>query len=144
MEKEKYVIPQAIEERFVPNSYAAKCGLSITKNGMRCINPYHNHYNDRYFASVWKAGDLGDVCEIKITPGTPKSSSGGGMTVPEGDPCLFLDGVSRNANHYVNENGISTYVPYYVVPNRFNNKMGEPYCYGSYRFDGAALDLIQS
>lgn len=144
MEKEKYVIPQAIEETFVPNSYAAKCGISITKNGMRCINPYHNHYNDGYFASVWIAGDLGDVCEIKVNFGTPKSGSTGGMTVPQGDPCLFLDEESRAADTYVTTNNISTYVPYYVVPTEYNDKMGRKYCYGSYRFDGKQLDLIQS
>lgn len=139
MEKEKYVIPQAIEETFVPNSYAAKCGISITKNGMRCINPYHNHYNVDYFASVWIAGDLGDVCDIKVNPGTPKSNSDGGMTVPWGDPCLFEDGHSENATKQVTVRDVGTY---YVPASVAESKWGD--CYGSYRFDGKQLDLIQS
>lgn len=139
MKKEKYVIPQAVEETFVPNSYAAKCGLSITKNEMRCINPYHNHYNGNPFASVWKSGDVGDVCDIIVTSSTPKSNSKGGMWVPPDDPCLFKDGHSENATEGVFVKGVG----FYFVPSSVAKSEGGD-CYGSYRFDGSALDKILS
>lgn len=140
MKKESYVMPQAIEEAFVANSYCSNCGTQVTgKNGMRCINPYHNHYNDPYFAYVWIDAPGSVVCTTCITKSTPKSSSDGGMTVPYGDPCLFKDGHSEYATRKVTVRGVGTY---YVPTSVAQSKWGD--CYGSYRFDGSYIDTVLS
>lgn len=140
MEKEKYVMPQAIEEAFVANSYCSNCGTQVTgKNGMRCINPYHNHYDAGYFAYVWIDAPGSVTCDTYITKATPKSNSDGGMTVPWDDPCLFEDGHSENATRQVTIRGVGTYyVPASVAESKWGN------CYGSYRFDGSYIDKVLS
>lgn len=140
MEKEKYVMPQAIEEAFVANSYCSNCGTQVTgKNGMRCINPYHNHYDSGYFAYVWIDAPGSVVCDTYITKSTLKSSSDGGMTVPYGDPCLFKDGHQENATRRVNVRGVGRY---YVPASIATSEGGD--CYGSYRFDGTYIDKVLS
>lgn len=133
-------MPQAIEEAFVANSYCSNCGTQVTgKNGMRCINPYHNHYDSGYFAYVWIDAPGSVVCTTFITKSTPKSGSDGGMTVPYGDPCLFKDGHSEYATRKVDVWGVGTY---YVPTSVAQSKGGD--CYGSYRFDGTYIDKVLS
>lgn len=141
MEKEKYVMPQAIEEAFVANSYCSNCGTHVTgKNGMRCINPYHNHYESRgYFTFVWIDAPGSVVCDTYITKITTKSNSDGGMNVPYGDPCLFKDGHQESATTRVNVRGVGRY---YVPASVAESKWGD--CYGSYRFDGTYIDKVLS
>lgn len=140
MEKEKYVMPQAIEEAFVANSYCSNCGTQVTgKNGMRCINPYHNHYDWGYFTYVWIDAPGSVVCDTYITKSTPKSNSDGGMDVPYGDPCLFKDGHQEYATTKVNVRGVGRY---YVPASVAESKWGD--CYGSYRFDGTYIDKVLS
>lgn len=139
MKKEKYVMPQAIEEAFVANSYCSNCGTQVTgKNGMRCINPYHNHYNSGYFASVWIDAPGSVVCDTFITKNTPRSNSNGGMDVPKGDPCLFKDGHTEYATTPVNVRRVRYYVPASVAKVKWGD------CYGSYRFDGSYIDTVLS
>lgn len=140
MEKEKYVMPQAIEEAFVANSYCSNCGKHVTgNNGMRCINPYHNHYDEGYFTYVWIDAPGSVVCDTYITRATPKSNSNGGMTVPPNDPCLYKNGISENATTQVTVEGVGTY---YVPASVAESKWGD--CYGSYRFDGSYVDKVLS
>lgn len=144
MEKEKYVMPQAIEEAFVANSYCSNCGTQVTgKNGMRCINPYHNHYNSGYFTYVWIDAPGSVVCETHITKSTPKSDSDGGMSIPKGDQCLFGDGTWEPAIKKVDFDWLgSYYVPYSVYQSE--KDFGRSKCYGSYRFDGTYIDKVLS
>lgn len=141
MEKEKYVIPQAIVEEFVPNSYIAKCGLSVSKNGMRCINPKHDHfYSNGYFASVW-ISDGGNACSIKVDERNLNKSSNTDddkMIITKRDFCLFADGHEEQATKEYTYNGRRTYVPvsYYLS--------GPEGCYGSYCYDGSAVDTVLS
>lgn len=140
MKKEKYVIPQAIEEEFVPNSYIAKCGLSVTKNGMKCINPKHDHFGGDYFAYVWVSGG-GDVCTIKVDERSLHKSSNiddDKMIITRWDYCLFANGNEEQATIYYKYKGRRTY-----VPNSYD--LPAPYgCYGSYCYDGSAIDNVLS
>lgn len=144
MEKEKYVMPQAIEEAFVANSYCSNCGTQVTgKNGMRCINPYHNHYDAGYFTYVWIDAPGSVVCDTHITKDIPKSGSDGGMDIPAGDPCLFEDATWENATQRVSFDWFKSY----YVPNsvyQSENRWGTSKCYGSYRFDGSYIDKVLS
>lgn len=137
MERKDYVKPVAIEEEFVPNSYCSKCGIQITNNGMRCINPRHNHYDAGYFTSVWIAG-AGTTCETIVTSATPKSNADGGMTIPYGDACLFADGHTERATETYRSWGTKYYVP------SSYQKSAPSGCYGSYRFDGSAIEEVLS
>lgn len=142
MEKEKYVMPQAIEEAFVANSYCSNCGTHVTgKNGMRCINPYHNHYNSGYFTYVWIDAPGSVVCETHITKSTPKSDGegGGGMSISKNDACLFKDGHTEYATTKVNVWKVGSY---YVPASVATSEWGD--CYGSYRFDGTYIDKVLS
>lgn len=143
MEKEKYVIPQAIEEAFVANSYCYKCGKHVTgNNGMRCINPYHNHYESfGYFTYVWIDAPGSVVCNTYITKDTPKSDGkgGGGMSISQGDACLFKDGHTEYATNQVSIEYVGTY---YVPASVAESEWGD--CYGSYRFDGSYIDNVLS
>lgn len=138
MEKEKYVIPQAIVEEFVPNSYIAKCGLSVSKNGMRCINPKHDHfYSNGYFASVW-VSDGGNACSIKVDKLNLNKSSNtdnNKMIIAWGDYCLFADGHEEQATN--------KYRLIYWVPDSYDKPAPEG-CYGSYCYDGSAVDTVLS
>ncbi len=137
MEKKDYVKPVAVEEEFVPNCYCSKCGIQITNNGMRCINPRHNHYDAGYFTSVWIAG-AGTTCETIVTNNTPKSNASGGMTIPRGDACLFADGRTEYATNTYRSGGTRYYVP------SSYEKPAPSGCYGSYRFDGSAIEEVLS
>lgn len=140
MEKKKYVTPVAEEEAFVANSYVAKCTLSLTGNGMRCINPYHNHYDSGgYFTYVW-IEVAGDACTTVVDENTTKSQHPGRTAYP-GESVLFKDGTTRTADNQVTVRGNIYYVPSGLTS---TTQILPADCYGLYYNDGSVTQNVLS
>lgn len=129
MEKEKYVIPQAIEEVFVANSYIAKCNSYSKSEGnqYRCINPYHSNYGEIIgYVFVWATTT---TCTMKVDNSTVNTR------------------ILNNNNYQPARNAIvygpkgetyrctEEYNGYYIPDNHYD-------CYGSYINDGSYDEII--
>lgn len=134
MEKEKYVMPQAIEEVFVANSYIAKCNSYSKSEGnqYRCINPYHQ------WQYPWNHGQIIGYVFVDATTTT----------------CTML--VDRSTvntqiidkNNYQPAQGATVYGPEgeeYICTEKYNGyyiPSNHGICYGTYINDGSYNEII--
>ncbi len=135
--KKPYVTPVAVEECFEPNSYIAACEYRTTgtANGMRCVNPYHAHYGQYYFAGVWIEGVA--ACTTVVTSDSTKSSGGGYM--PDAYSVVYLAGLDPSSNHVVADTPVAVRGSQYYVPAEVAAEQASSFCYGIYKHDGTAI-----
>lgn len=132
MEKEKYVMPQAIEEVFIANSYIAKCNSYSQSEGnqYRCINPYHKWFGNygEVIGSVFVAATT-TTCTMKVNNSTVNTRI-------------------LNNNNYHPAQGATVYGPKgeeYICTEEHKGyyiPKDHSLCYGSYINDGSYDEII--
>lgn len=128
MKKEKYVMPQAIEEAFVVNSYVARCHSYTQSKGneFSCINPRHSNYGE-VIGSVFVDADI-STCTMKVDHSTINTQViWGNNYQPKKNAIVYTsDGTSLTCTERYN---------WWYIPS--SNE-----CYGSYINNGQFDEII--